>query len=427
MRDLARLRSGLPDAFGPLWAMEQIIVEMTATATIAIAVFGVVFSLTQKKYSRVRQSFAMFLAAVAVNNAPAAFMRSLEALPTAFVQQADLIVAFSSVLCLAPLLWIYVVTLTSPAQRRPKHLYRHFLLPALAFLSGLVVVTSPPEVSAALFADAPLPMSAGPVALVAVIVILQLLVYPQIALYLFLILRRLMRYRLKLRDVYASTEEHELRWIYVIGGLGGVFWLAQTLLLVLEFGLGRAGLSTASMSIASIAGLALVATTTLWGLRQHPPLVPDTTVTEPLPERPTGPQSGKYEKSALTPEASSRITRKLRAAMEADHLHRDPNLSLWILARHIGASPNYISQTLNEVIGESFFDFVNGYRINEAKTLLSTTNETVLTITYDVGFNARSSFYNAFNRVTGETPTSYRKKMSQRARMDDFEGAPRNT
>ncbi len=72
------------------------------------------------------------------------------------------------------------------------------------------------------------------------------------------------------------------------------------------------------------------------------------------------------------------------------------------------------------MIGKSFFDFVNGYRIAEAKTLLSTTNESVLNITYDVGFNARSSFYNAFKRETGQTPTAYRKKMSQPEGMDDI-------
>jgi YesN/AraC family two-component response regulator len=108
--------------------------------------------------------------------------------------------------------------------------------------------------------------------------------------------------------------------------------------------------------------------------------------------------------------------------MEVDNLHRDANLSLWALARHIGASSNYISQTLNEVIGESFFDFVNSYRIAEAKILLTTTNDSVLNITYDVGFNARSSFYNAFKRQTGQTPTTYRKNMSQRDGMDDTNG-----
>jgi AraC-like DNA-binding protein len=215
-----------------------------------------------------------------------------------------------------------------------------------------------------------------------------------------------------LKDYYSSTEEHELRWVYVIGGLGFMFWLANAALLFLEFDGEQADTQSIILHFGSIAALALVGATTIWGLRQRPPLMPDLepSPTHASPDDGSSEQGvGKYEKSALNAEISSRIAGKLRKAMEKDHLHRDPNLSLWALSRHIGASPNYVSQTLNEVIGESFFDFVNGYRIAEAMTRLETTNDNVLTITYDVGFNARSSFYNAFKRVLGQTPTNYRK------------------
>ena len=196
-----------------------------------------------------------------------------------------------------------------------------------------------------------------------------------------------------------------------------MFWFANAALLFLEFDGEQADTQSVILHFGSIAALALVGATTIWGLRQRPPLMPDPV---PLPTQALPTQAlpddgsleeraGKYEKSALNAEISSRIAGKLRKAMEKDHLHRDPNLSLWALSRHIGASPNYVSQTLNEVIGESFFDFVNGYRIAEAMTRLETTNDNVLTITYDVGFNARSSFYNAFKRVSGQTPTDYRK------------------
>jgi len=249
--------------------------------------------------------------------------------------------------------------------------------------------------------------------LVIVIAVLTIAVYPQWAVYLVLIVRRMARYRLRLRDVYASTEQYELRWVYEIGGLGAVFWVVRAVVLLFALDADRTQVSPALIVFASFAGFALVATMTLWGLRQRPPLVShfekDASL-ENAEAQPSELLNEKYEKSALNLEASTRIARKLRTAMEVDHLHHDPNLSLWTLARHIGASPNYISQTLNEVIGESFFDFVNGYRIAEAKSLLLTTNDSVLTITYDVGFNARSSFYNAFKRVTGQTPTNFRKE-----------------
>lgn len=402
--------------------MDQIIVEITSTATIAITLFGIAFCLTQTKRSHVSRSLAMFLGAVAVNNAPDAFGRILEKIRPAYAQLVELVIWFPSSLCLAPLFWLYVVALTSPTDQRPARLFRHLFLPGFAGLVGLLILLTPNDVSAIIYAGATDPMSGWSIVLLSAMAILQLAVFLQMAGYLILIMRRLMRYRIMLRDVYSSTEAHELRWIYVIGSLGALFWLASVIIQFLVLDPEGTGELAGLLSLASLTGLALVATTTLWGLRQRPPLMPRSE-DSPLPERAEAPQpeqpAEKYEKSALSPEASARIARKLRAAMEQDQLHRDPNLSLWTLARHVGASPNYVSQTLSEVIGESFFDFVNGYRIAEAKDLLAKTDDTVLTITYEVGFNARSSFYNAFKRLTGQTPTSYRKTLSHPAGLDD--------
>ena len=401
--------------------MNQILVELISTATIAIALFGVAFSLMQTHYRHVNRSFAAFLACVACNNVPDALSRMLDMMQGSFVQSVSLALWLCSALCLAPTLWIYVYTLTSNAQRWPKSLKRHLILPVLGAVVGAALIVSPDETRASFFSETSLPTEGWALAVLASIAVLQVALYPQLAFYLYLIVRRLVQYKRKLRDVYASTEQHELRWIYVIGGLGGLFWVAQSLILAAAL---NPNWAFVPMAMLSLFGLALFAATTLWGLRQRPPLVPD------AGEDPVGPastSSPKYENSALSTEASARIARKLRAAMEVDHLHRDPNLSLWALARHTGGSPNYISQTLNEIIGESFFDFVNGYRVAEAMKLLATTDQTVLSITYDVGFNARSSFYNAFKRVTGQTPSQYRKTMSVREGMDDADSVVRHT
>ncbi|APX10703.1 helix-turn-helix domain-containing protein [Tateyamaria omphalii] len=401
--------------------MDDILVEMTSLGSVAIAFFGAAFCLMQTRHSRVSRSFAIFLAAIAVNNLPDAFTQVFVSLPSVYASTADLI-TWPSSFFLAPLFWLYVQILTSSEQELPTRLARHFALPAASVVVVIMVLASPPAIREALFSNDSQPTSAGYVTLMVFMGLLQLAVFPQIAFYLVLILRRLSRFRLKLRDYYSSTEQFELRWIYVIGGLGSSFWLAMTLLL-----LGAVGFEEAPPSVvilASCVGFLLVSALTLWGIRQRPPLSP---ATEDDASATNAQPSGKYEKSALSPEASERLCRKLRSAMEVDHLHRDANLSLWALASHIGASSNYISQTLNEVIGESFFDFVNSYRIAEAKSLLATTDKSVLNITYDVGFNARSSFYNAFKRHAGQTPTSFRKSMSKRDGVDDITGQPGET
>ena len=95
--------------------------------------------------------------------------------------------------------------------------------------------------------------------------------------------------------------------------------------------------------------------------------------------------------------------------MQQDQLYLDAALSLQKLAKHINTSPNYISQTLNETLGANFFDYINQYRINEAKKQLKETKNTVLDIAMNVGFNAKSSFYTAFKKETQQTPSQYRK------------------
>lgn len=75
-----------------------------------------------------------------------------------------------------------------------------------------------------------------------------------------------------------------------------------------------------------------------------------------------------------------------------------------------GVLPNYLSQTLNETLGVSFFGFVNQWRIEASKSELQTSADPVLKIALDVGFNACSSFYKAFKKEAGITPGEFRNK-----------------
>ncbi|SPH22802.1 Arabinose operon regulatory protein [Ascidiaceihabitans donghaensis] len=381
--------------------MNDLVNETVAIATLAIALFGVAFCLMQRHFKRTYRSFALWLCVIALNNIPSAFVRLLDATQIPQTHMLLVVLNLASALCFTPFLWFYVFTLTSTSQSRPNRLFAHMLLPLLAVIAGLAVAWLPADLQAGVFDDDLILSLGWPVVFIVVIGLLELAIHVQIAVYLFWIIRRLVQYRQRLKDVYASTEQTELNWIFMIGTLALLFWVAQILDLNNVLGLWPNALPTAFFSVL---GLAVFLTITLWGLRQQPGLVPDT----PQGQADSG-EDAKYEKSALSPEASARIARKLKVAMEVDHLHNNPNLSLWDLARHVGASPNYISQTLNEALGENFFDFVNRHRIKDAMHLLVQTNEPIQSITYDVGFNARSSFYTAFKKVTGQTPSAYRK------------------
>lgn len=115
-----------------------------------------------------------------------------------------------------------------------------------------------------------------------------------------------------------------------------------------------------------------------------------------------------YAKSSLSEEDCHRILEKLGRYMEDNMAWRDSDLNLSVLAAASGIRPNYISQALNTVAQHNFFSYVNQFRIIDACNLLLTTDDSVLTISTKVGFNAKSTFNSSFRRQTGQTPSQFR-------------------
>ena len=66
-------------------------------------------------------------------------------------------------------------------------------------------------------------------------------------------------------------------------------------------------------------------------------------------------------------------------------------------------------------MNQNFFSFVNNYRIQLAKKLLSdpeTSSMPIVELAVEVGFKSKSSFYDAFKKATEMTPTQFKKSIS---------------
>lgn len=103
---------------------------------------------------------------------------------------------------------------------------------------------------------------------------------------------------------------------------------------------------------------------------------------------------------------------KLTLVMTEEKPYLDYELTLQKLAIQTDIPERELSFLINRHLDKHFFDFINEYRINDAKTLLKDPTKkelTVLEILYEVGFNSKSSFYTAFKKETNQTPTAYRK------------------
>ena len=90
---------------------------------------------------------------------------------------------------------------------------------------------------------------------------------------------------------------------------------------------------------------------------------------------------------------------------------RDPDLSAPRLARHLATNTTYLSRALNEGLGQNFNEFVNRIRVQAVQAELASPDgeRDVLAIALDAGFNSKASFNRVFKRLTGLTPTEFRR------------------
>ena len=120
----------------------------------------------------------------------------------------------------------------------------------------------------------------------------------------------------------------------------------------------------------------------------------------------------KYANSSLKSEESEELWKQITKVMDEDKAYRNSTFRLNDLAKKTGKSLHHISQIINQRQEVSFSDFVNQYRVGEAKSLLGSPRAdeiTILAIALEVGFNSKTAFYNSFKKITGKTPSAFKK------------------
>ena len=125
-------------------------------------------------------------------------------------------------------------------------------------------------------------------------------------------------------------------------------------------------------------------------------------------------QKEKYARSGLTDKLSEELYKNLIQIMTKEAIYKKNDLSLNDLASQLNTHPNYLSQIINKKEGESFYDFVNTFRVEEFKRLVKNPENkqfTLLALAYDCGFNSKSSFNRYFKKNTGKTPSQYNKSL----------------
>ncbi|MFT3683260.1 MAG: helix-turn-helix transcriptional regulator [Ferruginibacter sp.] len=243
-------------------------------------------------------------------------------------------------------------------------------------------------------------------------------------LYFFLARRALLSYQHSIKHLFSETSRIDLRWAKYL--VNGYLVLIVTFIiifpLIIRFPEYFNLLLLINMAVATpyiyIATYKGIFQPTIWQLKPelNKEVVEEqiqeadraeTIITETVIETP------KAVKTGLPSGRSEEIAERITTLMEKEKLFQEPELTLQQLAGRLDV-PNYlVSLALNEGMKKTFYDLVNGYRVEEAKRLLldaKNKNFTILSVGFEAGFNSKTTFNTVFKKFTGLTPTEFRER-----------------
>lgn len=104
------------------------------------------------------------------------------------------------------------------------------------------------------------------------------------------------------------------------------------------------------------------------------------------------------------------IYEKIMEFLETEKIYKKPTLSLTELAELVGTNEKYVSTAISKYAESNYSNFINRYRINDAKRLLfENPDMNVNDVMINCGFNSRTSFYNSFTKFTGISPKQFKE------------------
>lgn len=318
---------------------------------------------------------------------------------------------------ISPALYLYIRSMIKPELiPTARNTYLHFLPAGIALLVAIPFFLLPFEEKLSLILSA-FASSEWHGTMNIVLPIIFALGGGVFTIYLVLSLKMLFEHNKAINNIFSYKERVSLKWLRNLLVLFIIFWLMLMVFFTeLESSTGTVTLMKylSVLTVISIHYLGVMGLLQPIIFKREDLLVSVEEDVSSIEQSESAQEPEKYKKSALTPEMANKISERLTTIMVEQKPHMNSNLSLAILAKQVATSPNYLSQVINEHLQQTFFDYINSYRVEYAKHLLVNplpTTPTILDIAMESAFNSKSAFYTAFKKHTGLTPTQYKNQL----------------
>lgn len=213
------------------------------------------------------------------------------------------------------------------------------------------------------------------------------------------IIRLLRQHSKRIKESYSTIEQINLGWLRRRLVVYAVIW-AVGLVLVAAVGFESRAIGWVSQLVAFLIAL----NTFVTGYRA---MLQSEIYYGPVE---TGPVR-RYERSSLKPENAALYKARVIERMEREKPYLDPEITLPKLAQTFEIPVAHLSQVINDLLGRNFYEFINHYRVEEAKRRLESPEAgqvKLITVALDSGFNSVATFNRVFKEMAGRTPSEYR-------------------
>ncbi|MDP2235517.1 MAG: helix-turn-helix domain-containing protein [Bacteroidales bacterium] len=106
---------------------------------------------------------------------------------------------------------------------------------------------------------------------------------------------------------------------------------------------------------------------------------------------------------------------QLNDLITLEELYLDSELTLGKLAKKLNLTSHQLSYLINNGYNQNFYGYINKFRVEKSKKLLKDKEldkYSIIGIAFESGFNSKTAFNTAFKKITGQTPSEFKKRSS---------------